>query len=108
MLSVPWPKSGAGAESISPKRGTIVYLTGFFQNAYVTRNLEHAVALMTKRHGLSNWVYFEPKMEVYTAVAGHGPCHVKVGLAWTGSLQVEVIEPVSGNLQHYLDYLPPS
>lgn len=85
-----------------------MYLTGFFQNAYVTRNLEHAEALATERHGIKDWVHFEPKMDVYTSVAGRGPCHLKVALGWAGPLQVELIEPVSGNLQHYLDYLPPS
>jgi hypothetical protein len=86
----------------------IVNLTGFFQNAYVTRNLEYAEARATERHGIKDWVHFEPKMDVYTSVAGRGPCHVKVALGWAGPLQVELIEPVSGNLQHYLDYLPPS
>jgi hypothetical protein len=84
-----------------------LYLTGFFQNAYVTRSLEHAEALATERHGIKDWVRFEPKMDVYTPVAGRGPCHVKVALGWAGPLQIELIEPVSGNLQHYLDYLPP-
>jgi Glyoxalase/Bleomycin resistance protein/Dioxygenase superfamily len=45
-------------------------------------------------------------MEVYTATDGHGPCHLKVALGWTGALQVELIEPISGNLRHYLEYLP--
>jgi hypothetical protein len=83
-----------------------MYLTGFFQNAYVTRKLDHAVTRATQRHGIKDWVYFEPKMDVYTATHGHGPCHVKVALGWVGALQIELIEPVSGNLQHYLDYLP--
>jgi hypothetical protein len=81
-------------------------LIGFFQNAYVTRSLDHAVALITERHGIRDWVYFEPQMEVYTATDGNGPCHVKVALAWAGALQIELIEPVSGNLRHYLEYLP--
>jgi hypothetical protein len=85
-----------------------VYLNEFFQNAYVTRNLESAVKAITQRHGIRDWVYFEPKMDVYTPVAGNAPCHVKVGLGWVGGLQIELIEPVSGNLQHYLDYLPTS
>lgn len=85
-----------------------MYLNGFFQNAYVTHNLERAVALVRERHGIKDWVFFEPVMEVFTAQAGYGPCHVKVALGWAGdgTLQIELIEPVSGNLQHYLDYLP--
>jgi len=83
-----------------------MHLNGFFQNAYVTRNLQHAVSLVSERHGVQDWVYFEPQMEVYTATQGHGPCHVKVALGWAGPLMIELIEPVSGNNQHYLDYLP--
>jgi len=83
-----------------------MYLDGFFQNAYVTRKLEHAVAAISERHGIRDWVYFSPEMEVYTATDGYGPCHVKVALGWAGALQIELIEPVWGNLQLYLDYLP--
>lgn len=83
-----------------------MHLNGFFQNAYVTRNLEQAVALVSERHGIRDWVYFEPQMEVYTAADGHGPCHLKVALGWAGPLMIELIEPISGNSQHYLDYLP--
>lgn len=81
-------------------------LEQFFQNAYVTRDLDKAVALVTERHGIGDWVYFEPEMDVWTATDGNGPCHLKVALGWAGSLQVELIQPVSGNLRHYLEYLP--
>lgn len=85
---------------------TIMHLDRFFQNAYVTRDLDRAVALITERHGLKDWVFFEPEMDVYTADKGWAPCKVKVGLAWNGNVQVELIEPVRGNVQHYLDVLP--
>ena len=78
----------------------------FFQNAYVTRDLARAEALLGATHDIVEWVHFEPRMEVYTATDGYGRCHVKVALGWTGNFQVELIEPVSGNLRHYLDYLP--
>lgn len=81
-------------------------LQGFCQNAYVTHDLDRAVAIMTERHGLRDWVYFEPEMEVYTATDGHGPCKLKVALAWADNLQVELIQPIWGNLRHYLEYLP--
>ena len=61
---------------------------------------------MRERHGITEWVYFEPEMEVYTALDGTGPCHVKVALGWAGPLNIELIEPVSGNVRHYLEYLP--
>jgi hypothetical protein len=81
-------------------------LNNFFQNAYVTRNLDYAVAQARKHHGMEKFIFFEPDMEVYTAQEGRGPCKVKVALGWVGALQMEFIEPVSGNIGHYLDYLP--
>ena len=78
----------------------------FFQTAYVTRSLDHAVATVTARHGIRDRVNFSPEMEVYTATDGVGPCHVKVALGWAGAMQVELIEPVSGNVRHYLEVLP--
>lgn len=80
----------------------------FFQNAYVTRDLARAEALIGERHGVQDWVHFEPEMQVYTATDGRGACHLKVALGWVGAYQVELIEPVSGNMRHYLDYLPPA
>ncbi len=82
-------------------------LNDFFQNAYVTRDLAKAEALIAQRHGIAAWVHFEPEMEVYTTTGGWGPCHLKVALGWAGNLQIELIEPVSGNVRHYLEYLPP-
>ena len=78
----------------------------FFQNAYVTRDLARAVATVTQWHGITDWVYFEPDMEVWTATDGKGPCHLKVALGWVGALQIELIQPVSGNVRHYQEYLP--
>jgi hypothetical protein len=85
---------------------TGMHFRHYFQNAYVTRDLARAEALIGERHGISDWVHFEPEMEVYTATDGTGPCHVKVALGWVGNYQVELIEPVSGNVRHYRDYLP--
>lgn len=85
---------------------TGMHFRHFFQNAYVTRDLARAEAMIGQRHGIADWVHFEPEMEVWTATDGHGPCRLKVALGWVGGLQVELIEPVSGNLRHYLDYLP--
>jgi hypothetical protein len=81
-------------------------LNNFFQNAYVTHSLDFAVEQAKKHHGIEKFIFFEPDMEVYTATHGHGPCKVKVALAWIGDLQLEFIEPVSGLVHHYLDYLP--
>jgi hypothetical protein len=85
---------------------TGMHLRSFFQNAYVTRDRARAEALIGERHGIQQWVHFEPEMTVFTATDGWAPAHVKVALGWSGDLQIELIEPVSGNVRHYLDYLP--
>jgi hypothetical protein len=87
---------------------TGVHLNDFFQNAYVTRDLARAEALISQRHGITDWIHFDPDMDVYTATDGWAPCRVKVALGWVGNLQIELIEAVSGNVRHYLEYLPPN
>ena len=81
-------------------------LDGFFQNAYVTRDLEHAIAAMRAKHGITDFIRIEPRMTAYTREGGHAPCHLKVALGWQDDFLFELIQPISGNVRHYLDYLP--
>ena len=81
-------------------------LDGFFQNAYVTRDLDHAIAEMQAKHGIAEFIRIEPQMNAWTREGGHAPCHLKVALGWQDDFLFELIEPISGNVQHYLDYLP--
>jgi hypothetical protein len=77
----------------------------FFQNAYVTRDLDEAVAIFREQHDVQAWVFLEPDMTVRTA-RGEGPAHVRVAMGWVGNYMVEVIQPISGLIHHYLDFLP--
>jgi hypothetical protein len=81
-------------------------LEGFFQNAYVTRDLEYAIAQMQAKHGIEEFIRIEPQMSAYTREGGHGPCHLKLALGWQEDFLFELIQPISGNVQHYVDYLP--
>lgn len=81
-------------------------LNGFFQNAYVTRDLEHAIAEMGAKHGIREFIRIEPQITAYTREGGHAHCHIRVALGWQGDFLFELIQPISGNVQHYLDYLP--
>lgn len=76
-----------------------------FQNAYVTHNLDKALALLEDRYGLTNPIVFEPEMELITP-AGTKNASVRAALLWDGHFQIELIEPVSGFVGHYRDYLP--
>ena len=82
-----------------------MFLQGHYQNAYVTHDLDRAMALLTDRYGVGDWIVFEPDMQLKTPT-GVKASSVRAALAWAGGLQIELIEPVSGFLDHYLPYLP--
>jgi Glyoxalase/Bleomycin resistance protein/Dioxygenase superfamily len=64
-----------------------------YQNAYVTRNLEKAVARVTARADVRTVMQFEATTEVQTAL-GRRPQTSKLAFVWIGDLQYEFIEPV--------------
>ncbi|HEX4376809.1 MAG TPA: VOC family protein [Steroidobacteraceae bacterium] len=74
------------------------------QNAYVTRDLDKAVAQLTQTHGLRNFIYFDPDIEVKTP-AGVGRAQTRVAMAWAGATQIEIIQPVAGLVDLYQPYL---
>ena len=82
-----------------------MFLHGHYQNAYVTHDLEKAIGMVSERYGLADWIKFEMELPVRTP-AGDRSLAVKVGCAWAGWLQIELIEPVSGAVEPYLPYLP--
>jgi hypothetical protein len=82
-----------------------MFLQGHYQNAYVTHDLDRAMALLKDRFGVGDYIVFEPDMILKTP-SGPRPSSVRAALAWAGGLQIELIEPVSGYLDHYLPYLP--
>jgi hypothetical protein len=80
-------------------------LRGHYQNAYVTHDLDAAMALLGRQYGVGNYIVFEPDMILKTP-SGDKPAKVRAALAWCGGLQIELIEPVSGFVDPYLPYLP--
>jgi hypothetical protein len=82
-----------------------MFLQGHYQNAYVTHDIDKARDLLSERYGLKDWINFEMELPVRTP-DGERQLGVKVGCAWAGSLQIELIEPVSGAVEPYLPYLP--
>ncbi|MDE2302932.1 MAG: VOC family protein [Sphingomonadales bacterium] len=80
-------------------------LRGFFQNAYVTRNLDRAVALWSSTLGCGGFAAMDFELCLRTA-QGDRPVQLRVATAWIGALQVELIEPVSGHVAPYLQGLP--
>jgi glyoxalase/bleomycin resistance protein/dioxygenase superfamily protein len=82
-----------------------MFLRGHYQNAYVTHDLDAAMDLLTKRYGLKDYIVFEPDMILKTP-QGDKASSVRAALAWDGGLNIELIQPVSGHLDHYLPFLP--
>jgi len=83
----------------------IMLLEGHFQNAYVTRDLDKAVALFRSHYSVDKVLQFQSQVEVNTP-AGTGAAVFKTAFAWVGPLQYEFIEPVSGMVQVYQQALP--
>ena len=82
-----------------------MHMNGFFQNAYVTRNLEKGVATLRQRHGVGEVMPIDFATDVITP-HGSGPVRAKVALVWVGDVQLELIQPTEGFGQIYSDALP--
>lgn len=80
-------------------------LRGHMQNAYVTHDLDKAMEIVGNRFGVEKFDRFDPDMTVMTA-DGPQPMVNRVASYWAGGLNIEIIEPVSGAIGHYLSMLP--
>lgn len=74
-----------------------------FQNAYVTRNLDKAVAAFESSADIR--YRFLSEMPV-TTTAGTGITVCRIAFLWVGDLQYEFIELVSGPIDVYREALP--
>lgn len=80
-------------------------LRGYYQNGYVTHDLDRAMALAGQSLGLGPFTFFDVEMILSTA-SGDQISRVRVATAWAGAMQVELIQPVSGYVDPYLHVLP--
>lgn len=76
-----------------------------FQNAYVTRNLDRAVAMLEKHGDVRKILQFEVTTDVWTP-AGMGSQTNKLAFVWVEDLQYELIQPLAGAVSLYSDALP--
>lgn len=77
--------------------------SGLFQVAYVTRDIGRAQAQFADTHGIMNF------MEMRDARYPTGPgreAHCHVSLAYVGTTEVEIIQPIDGDVSIYTDGLP--
>ena len=82
-----------------------MFLRGHMQNAYVTHNLDKAMEMVGNKFDIDRFDRFDPDMVVKT-VEGDKPLAVRVASAWVGGLNLEIIEPVSGYVDHYRTMMP--
>jgi hypothetical protein len=77
-------------------------LNGFFQTAYIVRDLEKACATFREKHGVGEFLIVDAEVDVKT-IWGDGRQHMRAGLGWVDHIQIELIQPVSGIVRLYGD-----
>lgn len=77
-----------------------------YQNAYITRDIEKALDTFRTRLGQENVSSFEVTVDAWTPQKGLAPATNKLAFIWINNLQIELIQPVSGNVDLYADDLP--
>lgn len=76
-----------------------------YQNGYITRDIEKAIAQFARRSGVEDIKSFEVTVPVSTP-RGKGEATNKLAFIWINNLQYELIQPVSGLVDVYTDHLP--
>jgi hypothetical protein len=74
-----------------------------YQIAYVTGDLARGTEMLQTRFGVPPFSCVSLDLNLSTPAAA---ATIKVGIAWVGDLQIELIEPVSGAVEVYLAALP--
>lgn len=80
-------------------------MKGLYQVGYVTRDIERAIELVGSDFDLSTFSHFDVDLQLQTP-SGPQVASVRVGTAWAGPMQIELIQPLSGHVGVYLDALP--
>lgn len=78
---------------------------GFFQNAYVTHDIDRALAVCGPAMRLGDIAAYDYDLLLRTP-EGERAVSLKVATGWVGGLQVELIQPVSGHIAPYAGGLP--
>lgn len=76
---------------------------GFFQVAYVTRDIARAQAQFADTHGIPRF------LEMWDARYPTGPgreAHCHISLAYVGATEIEIIQPLDGDIEIYTEGLP--
>tara|TARA_A100001391_G_scaffold160929_3_gene119717 strand:- start:2770 stop:3279 length:510 start_codon:yes stop_codon:yes gene_type:complete len=80
-------------------------VTNNFQVAYVTTDIDRAVAVFRERFGIPDMLVWRDVSIDVTTPTGAGTSVMSVAFAWVGDLMYEVIEPISGPVDFYRQHL---
>jgi hypothetical protein len=80
-------------------------LNNIFQIAYITRDIDTAMARFRAQADIRTEVYTDAEVAIKTP-AGPEQMHVKLAFMWVGDFQYELIQPISGLDEIYGAYVP--
>lgn len=80
-------------------------LDHIFQIAYVTRNIDKAMAMFRAQADIRTEYYTETERVVKTP-SGPATMHVKLAFMWVGDFHYELIQPIAGLEEIYAAALP--
>ncbi|MGF6931123.1 catechol 2,3-dioxygenase-like lactoylglutathione lyase family enzyme [Paraburkholderia sp. UCT70] len=84
---------------------TLSPFAGLLQIAYVTSDIDQAIAYFDREHNVPEWARL-PAIEI-ESMPGR-TCTLNIALAFVGATQLELIQPLSGDDHIYRDALPAS
>ncbi len=76
-----------------------------YQNGYITRDIDKAIAQFRDLAGIQDINSFEVTVPINTP-RGSGTGTYKLAFIWVNNLQYELIQPVAGLVDVYTDHLP--
>jgi hypothetical protein len=84
-------------------KATAAPYDGLYQVAYVTNDFARALAQFRQTHGIADFMQL-PRMNYATTQGRVAICNI--ALAYVGAIEIEVIEPLEGDVQFYRDFVP--
>ena len=82
-------------------------LANHFQNAYVTADLDAALAVLAGQFGIARQPRVVEARQDFTSADGTGEGVLRIALIPIGRLVYEIIQPVSGNVRVYAECVSP-
>ncbi|MBV9840534.1 MAG: VOC family protein [Sphingomonadaceae bacterium] len=76
---------------------------GFYQLAYVTPDIDAAQRLFAETHGIPR--FLEMRDARYPTRDGR-EAHCHLALAYRGAIEIEIIQPIDGDIDFYRAFLP--